>query len=87
MWGKGVRASSEKTKGHTDIVEASTEEEPELLPEGDIQKPESGDTRSILCDIDCRSPRELKHHIKNPIKVKCYFSVKYVGRDSCLKKG
>ena len=62
--GKGVGTSSEKTKGHTDIVEASTEEEPELLPKEDIQKPESGDTRCIVCEIDCRSPRELKHHMK-----------------------
>ena len=37
--GKGVRTSTEKSKGHTDIVQASTEQEPELLPEEDIQKP------------------------------------------------
>ena len=62
--GKGLRTSTEKSKGKIDIVEASTEEEPELLPEEEIQKPESGDTKCIACDIDCRLPRELKHHIK-----------------------
>ena len=34
--GKGLRTSTDKTKGKIDIVEASTEEEPQLLSEEEI---------------------------------------------------
>ena len=67
-------------------MEASTEEEPELLPE-DIQKPESGDTRCIVCDIDCRSPRELKHHIKKFHKGKVLFQCEVCGKQFMSKEG
>ena len=85
--GKGLRTSTEKTKGKIDIVEASTEEEPELLPEEEIQKPESGDTKCIVCDIDCRLPRELKHHIKIFHKGKVLYKCEVCGKGFMSKEG
>lgn len=86
--GKGVRTTKEKTnKTNIDIVEASTEEEPELLPEEEIQKPEAGDIRCLACNIDCRSPRELKHHIKKFHKGKVLFQCKTCGKGFMSKEG
>ena len=68
-------------------MEASTEEKPELLQEKDIQKPESRDTRCIVCDIDCRSPRELKHHIKNFHEGKVLYQCEVCGKIFMSKEG
>ena len=85
--GKGLRTSCEKTQGIIHIVESSTEEEPELLPEADIQKPESGDTKCIVCDIDCRSPCEFNQHIKNFHKGLVLYECNVCGKGFMSKEG
>ena len=85
--GKGLRTSCEKTQGIIHIVESSTEQEPELLLEAEIQKPESGDTKCIVCDIYCRLPHELKHHIKKFHKGKVLYQCNVCGKGFMSKEG